>query len=208
MNKDFQIGGVAILPGETCDIKIPVSETYTGDQVSIPVKVIRGKKDGPTLLVTAAIHGDEINGTGIIHDLMFGDPLILKCGILILVPVVNVLGFENQTRYLPDRRDLNRCFPGNIKGSMAGRIASIFMREVVSKCEYCIDLHSAAAQRTNYPNVRADMSNPKVAELARFFECALIVNGKGPVGAFRPEACKKGCATIILEGGRSLQNRT
>jgi len=203
MGRDLVIGGVKVPRGATADIKLPISETYTGDVIGMPVKVIRSAREGPVVFVTAAIHGDEINGTGIIHDLIFGEPLALTRGTLILVPVVNVMGFENQTRYLPDRRDLNRCFPGNRKGSMAGRIAATIMKEIVAKCDYGIDLHSAAAQRTNYPNVRADMSIPEVARLAHFFESALIVNGKGPAGAFRREACRKCCPTIILEAGEA-----
>lgn len=201
MKDIFTIGGANIELGTIVDLKLPVSETYTGDVIGMPVKVIRGPQPGPAVFVTAAIHGDEINGTGIIHDLMFNDALDLVCGTLVLVPVVNVLGFENQDRYLPDRRDLNRSFPGNAKGSMASRLANTLMKDIVSKCDYGIDLHSAASQRTNYPNVRADMADERVAQLARFFECSLIVNGKGPAGAFRREACRKGCPTIILEAG-------
>ena len=199
--KPLIINGKSIDPGTTVDLRLPISESYTGDEIGMPVRVMRAPKPGPTLFITAAIHGDEINGTGIIHNLMFEDAPQLKRGSLIMVPVVNVLGFENQTRYLPDRRDLNRCFPGSYSGSMAARIAHMMMAEIVANCDFGIDLHSASAQRTNYPNVRADMSIPEVARLARSFECSLIVNGKGPEGAFRREACSSGCATIILEAG-------
>lgn len=200
-NSPLQIGGVTIRPGERKDIRLNLSETYTGDDINMPIRVIRAKKPGPKVFVTAAIHGDEINGTGIIHDFLFGEACQIKRGTLILVPVVNVLGFENNQRYLPDRRDLNRCFPGSQTGSMAGRIAYKLMNEVAKKCDYGIDLHSAAFQRTNYPNVRADLSSPKTRELAAAFGCALVIDGKGPIGSFRRECARAGCPTIILEAG-------
>lgn len=200
-NSLLKIAGIAIRPGETKDIGLDLSETYTGDAIRMPIRVIRAKKPGPRIFVTAAIHGDEINGTGIIHDFLFGEACEIKCGALILVPVVNVLGFENNQRYLPDRRDLNRSFPGSPNGSMAARIACKLMNEVAKKCDYGIDLHSAAFQRTNYPNVRADLSNPAIRKLASAFGCALVIDGKGPLGSFRRECARAGCPTIILEAG-------
>lgn len=199
--RSLKVGGQTIRPGETKDIRFELSETYTGDKVFMPVRVIRGKKPGPRVFVTAAIHGDEINGTGIIHDFLFGETCEIRSGVLILVPVVNVLGFENNQRYLPDRRDLNRSFPGSSKGSMAARIANILMTEIAEKCDYGIDLHSAAFQRTNYPNVRADLSKAATRKLASAFGCALVIDGKGPLGSFRREASRAGTPTIILEAG-------
>lgn len=193
--------GQSVALGESKDIHIKISETYTGDEIRMPIRVIRTRVRGPTVFITAAIHGDEINGTGIIHDFLFGDPVSIQKGTLILVPVVNVFGFETHERYLPDRRDLNRSFPGNSQGSLASRVARKLMTEIVAKCDFGIDLHSAAFQRTNYPNVRADLSSPPIRELARSFGAALIVDGKGPVGCFRREATKAGCPTIILEAG-------
>jgi uncharacterized protein len=193
--------GVTVEPGQSKNIRIKISETYTGDEIRMPIRVIRSKEPGPTVFITAAIHGDEINGTGIIHDFMFGDMVEILKGTLILVPVVNVFGFETHERYLPDRRDLNRSFPGTSQGSLASRMARKLMKEVVLKCDFGIDLHSAAFQRTNFPNVRADLTSKPVRELARAFGAALIVDGKGPVGAFRREATRAGCPTIILEAG-------
>lgn len=200
-DKPFVIGGESVASGESKDVKLVISETYTGDKIRVPLRVIRAKNAGPTVFVTAAIHGDEVNGTGIIHDFLFGEAVHLKAGTLILAPVVNVFGFEAHERYLPDRRDLNRCFPGNSSGSMASRIAHILMRELVDKCDFGIDLHTAAFQRTNFPNVRADMSNPGARRLAEAFGCAMILDGRGPQGSFRREATKRGCPTIILEAG-------
>ncbi|MCH6258944.1 succinylglutamate desuccinylase/aspartoacylase family protein [Puniceicoccaceae bacterium K14] len=195
------IGGQKIGRGESKDIYIDISETYTGDKIRIPLRVINANKSGPKIFVTAAIHGDEINGTGIIHDFLFGEEVTINKGTLILVPVVNVFGFEAHERYLPDRRDLNRSFPGSPSGSLASRIANTLMKEIVDKCDYGLDLHTAASQRTNYPNIRADLTDPSAKRLASAFGCALVVDGKGPIGSFRREATKRGCPTIILEAG-------
>jgi len=197
----FFIAGERIRLGQSKNVGLIISETYTGDKVRVPLRVIRAKKAGPTVFITAAIHGDEVNGTGIIHDFLFGDEVKLQCGTLVLAPVVNVFGFESHERYLPDRRDLNRSFPGNKKGSLASRIAYTLMTELVDKCDYGIDLHTAAFQRTNFPNIRADLTNAKARRLAEAFGCVMVVDGKGPLGSFRREATKRGCPTIILEAG-------
>lgn len=197
----IRLGGETIAPGESKDVRLKISETYTGDEIAMPVRVIHAAKPGPRVFISSAIHGDEINGTGIIHDLLYDEPLAIERGAVFLIPVVNVFGFETHERYLPDRRDLNRSFPGNDTGSLASRIAASFMREIVGQCDYGIDLHSAAFQRTNFPNVRADLKNAAARRLALAFGCSLIIDGKGPEGSLRREACKAGCPTIILEAG-------
>lgn len=199
--KPMIIGGQKIPLGKTTDVRLKVSETYFGDAVSIHLQVIRARRPGPTVFVTAAIHGDELNGVGVVHDLLFDDELKLKCGTLILIPVVNVFGFENGERYLPDRRDLNRSFPGSANGSLASRLANSIFKTVVKHCDYGIDLHTAAAQRTNYPNVRGRLSDPKVRRIAEAFGSELIINGAGPDGSFRYEATAAGCPTICVEAG-------
>jgi predicted deacylase len=151
--------------------------------------------------VTAAVHGDEINGTGAIRQIAREHPFSVVAGTLVLVPVVNIVGFERHSRYLPDRRDLNRSFPGSHKGSQTGRLARSFFDQVIRRCAYCIDLHTAAVRRTNFPNIRADMSDPALTALARAFGAELIVSGKGPKGSLREAACAHGCPTIILEAG-------
>ena len=199
--RSFEIAGQRIRPGSSRDIYLKMSETYLGDDLNMPLRVIRANRPGPTVFVTAALHGDEINGTGIVHSLLYSRNLRLKAGTLILAPVVNVFGFESHERYLPDRRDLNRSFPGGAGGSLAGRYAYRIMEAIVRQSDYGIDLHSAAFQRTNYPNVRGDMKRPEVRRLARAFGCSLIVDGTGPVGSLRREACRAGTPTIILEAG-------
>ena len=135
MPSDFVLSGTAVSRGTRVQINIPVAKLYTGTDMSIPVHVIRGKRAGPTLFISAAIHGDELNGIEIIRRLQLQETLSAIKGTLILVPMVNVFGVLNQSRYLPDRRDLNRCFPGSQKGSLAGRLANLFLTEIVQKCD-------------------------------------------------------------------------
>lgn len=193
--------GVRILRGESQDVSLDVSESYSGMTLRIPLHVRRGVEDGPVVYITAALHGDEINGTGAIRSLLMSSDFEVRRGSVILVPVLNMLGFDRHSRYLPDRRDLNRCFPGSTSGSLAGRLAKVIFDEIVLRSDYGIDLHTAAVRRTNYPNIRGDMSNPAVRDVAKAFGCELIVDGKGPRRALRPEATVAGCPTIIMEGG-------
>ncbi|NEQ52772.1 MAG: succinylglutamate desuccinylase/aspartoacylase family protein [Leptolyngbya sp. SIO3F4] len=193
--------GESIRPGEDEIVSFIISESYSGANVKMPIYVWRGERTGPTVLITAAVHGDELNGTGTIRHIIREQPFDLHAGTLVLVPVVNLLGFERHSRYLPDRRDLNRSFPGTSGGSLASRLAKGFFDNVVKRCDYCIDLHTAAIRRTNFPNIRADLSNERLASFARSFGAELIVNGKGPRGSLRLEANKIGCATIVLEAG-------
>ena len=187
--------------GEGRDIDLAISESYSGHTLKIPLHVRRGPEDGPVVFVSAALHGDEINGTGTIRSLLTSPDFEIVRGSVVLVPVLNVPGFDRHSRYLPDRRDLNRCFPGSATGSLAARLAKVIFDEIVMRCDYGIDLHTAAVRRTNYPNVRGDMSNPDVARIAEAFGCELIVDSKGPRRALRPEATTVGCPTMILEGG-------
>ncbi len=201
IRQPLSIGGAEIEPGETQDVRLKVSESYAGDPLAMVLRVIRAERPGPTVFVTAAVHGDELNGTGIIRELMIGRPPPLVAGTLICVPVVNVFGFETHDRYLPDRRDLNRSFPGADSGSLASRLAAILFSELVLKCDFGIDLHTAAVRRTNFPNIRADLADPGVRRLAHSFGCELIVNDRGPLNTLRREATRAGCPTIILEAG-------
>ena len=200
----FVIGKSRVRRGETRDIALDVSETSMGVPVSVPVRVVRGKRKGPCVFVTGAVHGDELNGTGIIRALMF-EKLELVAGTLLLVPVVNVFGFERHSRYLPDRRDLNRSFPGDKAGSLAFRLANTIFTEVIQRSDYGIDLHTAAHGRTNFPHVRADLSKPELAKLAHWFGCEVIVDKKGDEHSLRQVACDHGVPTINLEAGEALK---
>lgn len=193
--------GQHVAPGESRDIKLAVSESYSGMTVRIPIHIRRAIAEGPVVFVTAALHGDEINGTGAVRSLICDETLQIVKGSAIFIPVLNLLAFDRHTRYLPDRRDLNRSFPGSVSGSLASRMAHTIFNEIVRRCDYGIDLHTAAVRRTNYPNVRGDLSDQAVRRLAEAFGSEIIINGKGPKGAFRREACVSGCPTIIMEGG-------
>jgi predicted deacylase len=193
--------GVAIPRGEVSNVFLPVSESYAGFSLKIPLQIQRGSQDGPVVFVTAALHGDELNGTGAVRELLLDENFKLKSGSLVLVPILNLLAFDRHSRYMPDRRDLNRCFPGSPGGSLASRVADTIFTELVGRCDYGIDLHTAAVRRTNYPNVRADMKDPLVAELAKNFGAEVIVDYAGAAGTLRREACLAGCPTIVLEGG-------
>jgi len=193
--------GEAILPGDSRNVKLAISESYSSMTVRIPIHIRRAKADGPVVFITAALHGDEINGTGAIQTLIQDADFQIERGSLIMVPVLNLLAFDRHSRYLPDRRDLNRSFPGSATGSLASRMARRIFDEIVMRCDYGIDLHTAAVRRTNYPNVRGHMRNPQVRRLAEAFGANIIIDGKGPQGALRREACEAGCPTIIMEGG-------
>ncbi|MDH3392198.1 MAG: succinylglutamate desuccinylase/aspartoacylase family protein, partial [Desulfobulbaceae bacterium] len=154
--------GEEIPAGESRDVNLPISESYSGMTVKVQVHIRRAPEEGPVVFVTAALHGDELNGTGTVRHLIQDDHCNLTRGAVIFVPVLNLLGFDRHSRYLPDRRDLNRSFPGSATGSLASRMASIIFNEIVPRCDYGIDLHTASIRRTNYPNVRADLTNPEV----------------------------------------------
>ncbi len=141
--------GQRVLPGEAHDLELPVGETFSSSGIHIPIHVRRGPDPGPTLFVTAALHGDEINGSGAVRELLQDSGLILEKGTLILVPVLNILAFERHSRYMPDRRDLNRCFPGSSEGSLASRMANRIFNEIVRLADFGIDLHTPAVRRTN-----------------------------------------------------------
>lgn len=190
-----------IAPGQRKRLRIDIGRSFSGAHINLPLMVWRSPEPGPVVAITAAVHGDEINGTGVIRRIIQEKAIHLKRGSLILVPVVNVLGFERHSRYMPDRRDLNRSFPGNAKGSLSARMAQLVFHEVIGRSDYLIDLHTAAVRRTNFPNVRADCSNPECLRMARAFGCEIIVDNVGPDGSLRREAVKAGCPAIILEAG-------
>ncbi len=197
----MDFAGSAIPRGETRDLRLPVSQTYSGTDVSIPFRVVRGEDPGPVLLLTAAIHGDELNGIGVIRRLILDPPFEVQAGTLVLVPVVNIFGLERQTRYLPDRRDLNRNFPGTVGGSLARRIALAVFQGLVTKADFIVDFHTAASGRTNFPNVRGDLTDPGVERLATAFGCSLVLESKGISGTLRYAATKAGHPTVIVEAG-------
>lgn len=166
---DIEIGGQLVRPGERVSVSIPVAPMYTHDDLSIATQVPRGKRPGPTLFVSAAVHGDEINGVEIIRRLLQHKALKSIRGTLLAIPIVNVYGFVNHSRYPPDGRDLNRSFPGSDRGSLTGRVAETFVREIVAKSTHDIDLHTGARHRSNFPQIRADLDDPDTLAMTEAF---------------------------------------
>lgn len=199
------IGDTKIRPGERVNVDLPVADLYTSTSLSMPVKVIRGRHPGPVLFVSAAIHGDELNGVEIIRRLLKRKILRSIHGTIIAIPVVNVHGFLDQSRYLPDRRDLNRSFPGSSKGSIAARLASLFLREIVAKTDVGIDLHTGAVHRSNLPQIRANLDDQKTLDIARAFGAPVVINSNTRDGSLRACAAKRGMPVLIYEAGEALR---
>lgn len=187
-SKVFELLGHQIQPGQRLEIEFEAAKLYTHSPLSIPVEIIHGKQEGPVLMVNAAIHGDELNGVEIVRQIINQlDPQKLK-GTVIAVPIVNVFGFIHKSRYLPDRRDLNRCFPGSEKGALASRMAHGFFNNIAKRCDYILDLHTGAIHRTNLPQIRANLSNPETLRIAQAFSTPVIVDSALRDGSLRSEA--------------------
>ncbi|MEL7024392.1 MAG: succinylglutamate desuccinylase/aspartoacylase family protein [Pseudomonadota bacterium] len=200
-----EVGDIAVAPGERGSVDLPITDLYTHTQMSMPVEVVNGKHAGPVLVVCAAIHGDEINGVEIVRRLLAAPSLKRLRGTLIAVPIVNVLGFLNLSRYLPDRRDLNRCFPGSATGSSASRLANRFCREILRQADVAIDLHTAAVHRSNLPQIRVTQDDHAALELAEVFAAPVIVSSEIREGSLREVAQKQGVPIIVYEAGEALR---
>ncbi|MCB0311013.1 MAG: succinylglutamate desuccinylase/aspartoacylase family protein [Bdellovibrionales bacterium] len=203
--KPFLLGGVKVLPGERRLVEIPLMRLYTHSEISLRTKVLVGQHQGPTIFLSAAIHGDEINGVEIIRRFLKHPSLARLRGVVIAVPIVNVHGVLSRSRYLPDRRDLNRSFPGSSHGSLAARIAHLFMKSIVSRCEYGIDLHTGSAHRVNLPQVRANLDSPEVRELAHSFGVPVILESDIPDGSLRSAMVEQGKKVLVYEAGEALR---
>jgi len=201
----FEIAGNSIPAGQRRIVDIPLSMMSDHTPATLSVQVIHGRTPGPTMFVSAAVHGDEIIGVEIVRRLsqMMGGRRVT--GTLLLVPIVNMFGFINQSRYFPDRRDLNRSFPGSAKGSLAARLAQLFLKEVVDRCDYGIDLHSAAVHRENLPQIRTDLRDSRARTLAKAFGAPIIVNSVLRPGSLRLAASEHEVPVIVYEGGEGLR---
>ncbi|MDB9527356.1 succinylglutamate desuccinylase/aspartoacylase family protein [Oscillatoria sp. CS-180] len=199
------MGGVNISPGKRTKVEIPVARLPTGTTMSLPVAVVRGRYPGPCIWLSAAIHGDELNGVEIIRRVIHTIKPSFLHGTVLAVPVVNIFGLIEQSRYLPDRRDLNRSFPGSSRGSLAARLAAIFMREVVSHCTHGIDLHTAAIHRDNFPQVRANLKDPTTHHFAKAFGAPIIIHAGTRDGSLRESAAQRNIPTLLYEGGEALR---
>ena len=204
-NSSIIVGTETVKPGERATVRLPVADLYTGTSLAMPVHVVCGRRDGPVLFVSAAIHGDELNGVEIIRRLLKRKALSSMRGTLLAVPIVNVHGFLDQSRYLPDRRDLNRSFPGSRKGSVAARMAHTFMHEIVDKADYGIDLHTGAINRANLPQIRGNLDDEATMQLAKAFGAPVIVNANVRDGSLRQCAADQGMPMLIYEAGEALR---
>lgn len=203
--RPFDINGGTVLPGTRARVDIPVSTLSNHTPVNLSVEVLHGRRPGPVLFVSAAIHGDEVIGVEIMRRLLRAAPLRGMAGTLLAVPIVNTFGFLGHSRYLPDRRDLNRVFPGTREGSMASQLAHIFMHEVVRRADVGIDLHSAAIHRSNLPQIRLTPGNARLQELGRAFGAPVMMDSKLRDGSLRMAAEAAGVDVLLYEGGEGLR---
>lgn len=204
MREPFAIGGRTVSPGRRAQIEFPVAR-QPGDSTPqmLPCVVLHGRAPGPTIFVCGAIHGDEIIGTAIIRRLIETLSVRSLQGTLLLLPVVNLFGFALDSRYLPDRRDLNRCFPGSNRGSLGGRLARLFMDEIVARADLGIDLHSGADNRHNAPQIRANLDDPRHLAIAKAFGAGIMVHARVRPGSLRDAAERVGVPTVTFEGGEA-----
>jgi predicted deacylase len=201
----FTIGTIEVGPGKRATTDLPIAHLVSGTPVTLPVLVLHGRSDGPCVWISAAIHGDELCGVEIVRRVVASlDPRAMA-GTLIAVPVVNVHGFNRGDRYLPDRRDLNRAFPGSPRGSLAARVAHLLMTEVVSRCSVGIDLHTGSDHRRNLPQIRANLDDPDTLELAEAFAPPIAVHARLRDGSLRQAATEAGAAILVYEGGEALR---
>ena len=205
MTTDLTINDQSIAPGSSVMIDLPLPRLYTHTLMTMPVHVIRGKKPGPRLFVSAAIHGDELNGVEIIRRLLKQPALNKLHGDLIAIPMVNVYGIIHHSRYLPDRRDLNRSFPGSKTGSLAARLADLFMTEIVVKCTHGIDLHTGAIHRSNFPQIRANLDDAETLSLAKSFHVPVLLNSNLRDGSLRESAAARDIPMLLYEAGEALR---
>lgn len=200
---NFHIGGLTVKPGSRGTVELPIAQLATGAPVALPVIVVHGRSDGPTVWIDAALHGDEVNGIEIIRRVLEQlDAKVLK-GTVLAVPVVNAHGFLNGSRYLPDRRDLNRSFPGSTRGSLAGRIAHLFLNEIVERCSVGIDLHTGSDHRTNLPQIRANLDDAETLRLAQAFAAPAMVHSATRDGSLRQAGTDAGATVLLYEAGEA-----
>ncbi|MHA6266978.1 succinylglutamate desuccinylase/aspartoacylase family protein [Aliiroseovarius sp. CAU 1755] len=201
----FEIGTHQIAAGTRETVDLPVSVLSDHTPVTMSVHVVHGRRPGPTLFVSAAVHGDEVIGVEIARRLMQARMLGNIRGTILIAPIVNTFGFLNHSRYLPDRRDLNRSFPGSARGSLASRLAHLFMKEIVARSDFGIDLHSAAIHRTNLPQIRVSPADPDTLALAEAFGAPVILTAPLREGSMRQAALDHGVSMLLYEAGEGLR---
>ena len=203
-NKIIELLGETILPGESKTIEVEIAKLHTMTKLKVPVIIERSKIDGPTVLFSACLHGDEINGTEIVRQIIRKQINKPKRGTIICIPIINIFGFLNQTREFPDKRDLNRVFPGSKNGSLASRFAHFLVTEIIPKVDYAVDFHAGGASRFNAPQIRVEPNNKELKELATVFNSPFTLFSKNIQGSFRNASTKLGVKMLLFEGGKSL----
>ena len=193
-----------ILAGESKTINMEIAKLHTMNKLKIPIIVERSKTDGPTVLFCAGLHGDEINGTEIVRQLIVQKINKPKIGTIICIPIINIFGFVNKTREFPDGRDLNRVFPGSKTGSLASRFAYHILKEIIPHVDYTIDFHAGGASRFNAPQIRIVPENTELKQLSDIFNAPFTLYSKNISGSFRSACDKLGVKMLLFEGGKSL----
>ncbi|MDM1347153.1 succinylglutamate desuccinylase/aspartoacylase family protein [Myroides marinus] len=193
-----------ILPGETKTLNLEIARLHTATKLKIPVIVSRAKLDGPTVLLSAGLHGDELNGVDIVRQIVHSEMNVPKRGTIICIPVINIFGFINKTREFPDGRDMNRVFPGSKTGSLAGRFAHYLVTYILPHVDYAIDFHAGGASRFNAPQIRIAPESQELEELASIFHPPFLLYSAQISGSFRSACAKKGIKMLLFEGGKSL----
>ena len=199
------IAGNEIQPGRKRMLEVPFARLPTGTWMSLPVSVVNGYGDGPQIWLSGAVHGDELNGIEIIRRVMKTIQPRMLLGSVIAIPIVNVFGFIGESRYLPDRRDLNRAFPGSPRGSLASRLAHFFMKEIASACQYGIDFHTGSDHRMNLPQIRADLDDAETRRVATAFAPPVLLHSRVRDGSMREAATAKGIHVLLFEGGEAMR---
>ncbi|MBA3582447.1 MAG: succinylglutamate desuccinylase/aspartoacylase family protein [Gammaproteobacteria bacterium] len=206
MSHDITINGKQFSAHTQGIVELPIPNFYTSQTpLGLAVHVINGKHAGPRLFISAAIHGDELHGVEIIRRIMRHEAMQQLVGTVVAVPIVNIFGIIQRSRYLPDHRDLNRSFPGSSHGSLASRLAHIFMQEIVSKCTHGIDIHTGAHHRVNLPQIRANIDDPETKRLACAFGAPVVIKSTLRDGSLRQAARELGIPTLLYESGEALR---
>ncbi len=199
----FEIGEVQVEPGTRRSLQIPVARLPAGGWLSLPIHVFHGSKPGPALFLSGAIHGDEVDGVEITRQVLERLRPEALSGTVLAAPIINLPGLLSGSRYLPDRRDLNRAFPGTANGSLASRLAHLFMEEVVGRCSHGIDFHCGSDDRDNLPQIRADLDDELTYDLARAFAAPITIHAPAPAGSLRRAGVARGTRVLLYEAGEA-----
>ncbi|MDE2091184.1 MAG: succinylglutamate desuccinylase/aspartoacylase family protein [Gammaproteobacteria bacterium] len=203
--KAFGFADGVVKPGTVGHFEIPVARLPAGTWTTMPAVIMHGSHPGPCIWLSSSIHGDELNGIEIIRKVLASVQPRKLAGTVIAVPIVNVFGVTNGSRYLPDRRDLNRSFPGAAHGSLAGRLARLFFDEIVSRCTIGIDFHTGSGGRENLPQIRCDADNADAYRLASTFGAPIVIHANLRDGSLRSAAAAQGKLVLLYEAGEALR---